>query len=226
MEPSTLHAKPYIIVAGVDFSETGDLAVQRAFELAAQQPNAEVHLIHVARAFGPTLQLELPHEARLLSAEEAGSELMQYAERKVEEFAQARGVVGSGGFKRAVTHLRLESPAAEIAQLASDLEADLAVVGTHGRRGFSRVLLGSVAEAVVRLASCPVLVVRPSRVADASVPSIEPPCPRCVETRQETQGTELWCVQHRQRHGRRHTYHYVDRNTSSRPPSGLLTEMS
>jgi nucleotide-binding universal stress UspA family protein len=48
-----------------------------------------------------------------------------------------------------------------IAQLASDIEADLVVVGTHGHRGLERLLLGSVAENVVRLAPCPVLVVRP-----------------------------------------------------------------
>lgn len=227
MEPSTtLHAKPYVIIVGVDFSDIGDLAVQRAFELAAQQAHAEVHLVHVARSFGPTMQIDLPQEVKTLSAEEASDELVRYTERKVEEFAAKHAADGCGGFARAVTHLRLESPAAEIAQLASDLEADIAIVGTHGRRGFSRVLLGSVAEAVVRLAPCPVLVVRAVRVTATDVPTIEPPCPRCVETRRETAGQELWCAQHRQRHGRRHTYHQVDRKTSSHPPTGLLTELS
>jgi nucleotide-binding universal stress UspA family protein len=47
-----------------------------------------------------------------------------------------------------------------IAQLARDWNADLLVVGTHGRRGVSRLLLGSVAEGMVRVAPCPLLLVR------------------------------------------------------------------
>ena len=51
------------------------------------------------------------------------------------------------------------SPAYELVSAAQDANADLIVVGTHGRRGVSRALLGSVAEKVVRLAPCPVLTV-------------------------------------------------------------------
>jgi nucleotide-binding universal stress UspA family protein len=52
-------------------------------------------------------------------------------------------------------------PAAEIARLAQEGSFDLVVVATHGRRGVKRVLLGSVAERIVRDAPCTVLVVRP-----------------------------------------------------------------
>ena len=58
----------------------------------------------------------------------------------------------------------LDTPAFEIAQLATDLEADLVIVGTHGRRALSRLVLGSVAEVAVRLAPCPVLVMRPKAI--------------------------------------------------------------
>jgi hypothetical protein len=87
------------------------------------------------------------------------------------------------------------------------------VIGTHGRRGLKRFLLGSVAEGVVRMAHCAVLVVRPEE-EKAEVPSIEPPCPKCVEERKKTEGKEFWCEQHRERHGQRHTYHYRDRVSS------------
>ncbi|HEX7453530.1 MAG TPA: hypothetical protein VF294_14650, partial [Polyangiaceae bacterium] len=60
------------------------------------------------------------------------------------------------------------------------------------------------------LAPCPVFVVRP-KALPAEVPKIEPPCPRCVETRVATGGAEYWCEQHRERHGQRHTYHQRDR---------------
>ena len=58
--------------------------------------------------------------------------------------------------------VRVGSPAAEIIAAATDLHADLVCIGTHGRGGIARVLLGSVAEHVVRQAPCPVLTVRPN----------------------------------------------------------------
>ncbi|MCE9525416.1 MAG: universal stress protein, partial [Planctomycetales bacterium] len=51
-------------------------------------------------------------------------------------------------------------PAEAIIRLAETEKADLIVIGTHGRRGLRRVLMGSVAEVVVRTASCPVLTVK------------------------------------------------------------------
>jgi len=55
---------------------------------------------------------------------------------------------------------RIGSPAEEILRLAGEAHADLIVLGTHGRRGLSHFLLGSVAERVLRQAPCPVLTVR------------------------------------------------------------------
>lgn len=57
-------------------------------------------------------------------------------------------------------HLLTGSPAEEIVRFATDQHADLIVVGTHGRKGALRILLGSVAESVVRHATCPVLTVK------------------------------------------------------------------
>jgi nucleotide-binding universal stress UspA family protein len=56
--------------------------------------------------------------------------------------------------------LRSGVPHQEIVALARDERADLIVIGTHGRGGINRALLGSVADRVVRLAPCPVLTVR------------------------------------------------------------------
>jgi nucleotide-binding universal stress UspA family protein len=60
---------------------------------------------------------------------------------------------------RAVVHTAV-SPAEAIVEYAKAEAVDVIVIGTHGRSGFSRVLMGSVAERVVRLAPCPVLTVR------------------------------------------------------------------
>jgi hypothetical protein len=101
-------------------------------------------------------------------------------------------------------------PGFEIAQLAADVNADLVVLGTHDRRGLQHLVFGSVAENVARLAPCSVLVVRPKTIPHP-MPAIEPPCPRCLAARAESNGTQFWCEQHRERHGQRHTYHQSDR---------------
>jgi len=206
--------KPYIIVVGIDYSKTGDLALTRAFELATEKQNAEVHILYVLQTLGALAPVELGMgiggpDPNLVG--EASEQLRKYADKKLQEFKSSE--VASGRtkfFERAVSHLRLDAPAHELAQLASDLEADLLVVGTHGRRGATRLLVGSVAEGVVRLAPCAVLVVR-AKVVEEALPKIEPPCPRCVDARRASAGKEMWCAQHSERHGRRHTYHQVDR---------------
>ena len=58
------------------------------------------------------------------------------------------------------TEVRIGAPAAEIVAAAGDLKADLICLGTHGRSGLAHLLLGSVAEKVIRHAPCPVLTVR------------------------------------------------------------------
>ena len=120
---------------------------------------------------------------------------------------------GTADARRVVTHHRLGDPSTEIVQLAADLDASLVVIGTHGRRGIRRLVMGSVAETVVRLAPCPVLVVRAMDLQQ--VPQIEPPCPACVAQRQRSAGAEMWCAQHKDSHARRHMFHYVDRNTAA-----------
>lgn len=202
-------SKPYVVVVGIDYSETSDLALERALDLAAERPHAEVHVLHVLPAYQPGFTPEGAVAGvanRYPDLSEASTKLLGHVDRILAE----RAAQGRKTPERVVTHLRLEVAANEVAQLAADLEADLVVVGTHGRRGVSRLLLGSVAEATVRLAPCPVLVVR-KKAPPQQVPQIEPPCPNCLAARRESGGAELWCEQHRERHGQRHTYYQSDR---------------
>jgi nucleotide-binding universal stress UspA family protein len=69
-----------------------------------------------------------------------------------------------------VEHRRaVGDPASEIVRTANEEHADIIVMGTHGRRGLSRLLMGSVAESVIRHAPCPVLTYKtPKRVAPPS----------------------------------------------------------
>ena len=185
------------VVAGVDFSTIGELALEHALELAAEDPSVEPHFIHVASSYGPLVRIEIGDASRALSVEQANALLRRHVEAHVRELSSRRPVE----FPRAVSHVRIGSPADEICQLALDLNADLVVVGTHGRRGLRRMLLGSVAEAVIRLAPCPVYVVRPReprREQSAATPLL-PPCERCLEVRRATLGQRLWCEQHSSR---------------------------
>lgn len=204
--------KPYVIVVGVDYSEGGLLALEQAVALAAQRPHAELHAIHVLAMIPPPLPVEcvVPPQLSTTSLEEAAQTLGDHLAKALGTKLE-RGVVGVDRL-RVFTHVRMVMPSYEIAQLAADLDADLVVVGSHGRRGLPRCILGSVAEEVVRLAPCPVFVARPKRIV--TLPKIEPPCAECVKTREESGRQNSWCAAHCERHGQRHTYHQGERISS------------
>jgi len=212
MEPAQT---PYVVVVGVDYSETGDLAFQQAFELAAAHPLSELHVVHVVQLAVPTDEFGFtPLTAyTAMTLEQAEADLNQHVRQRVGELGAK---LASQRAPRVVPHVRIEAPAQEIAQLAADLEANLVVVGTHGRRALARLFVGSVAEVVVRLAPCPVLVVRPRRIVE--LPQVQPPCPECVKARHASGGEVQWCAQHSERHGQRHTYHQNDRGADGTMP--------
>ncbi|MEI9941918.1 MAG: universal stress protein [Pseudomonadota bacterium] len=208
--------KPFVIVVGLDYSEHSDAALARAFELASREIAAEVHVISVLSPLD-LVQPNVP-KSILLDVEGAAVQLHRYVASQWTGFSRATFGQGARPPRRVVSHVRFDQAANGIVQLASDLNADLVVVGTHGRQGLTRFLLGSVSERVLRLASCPVLVMRPKAVI-AEDPVIESPCERCHEAR-ERSCTELWCDEHRTKHGRRHTYHQHDRvaDAANLPP--------
>jgi nucleotide-binding universal stress UspA family protein len=185
---TTLPATPISVLAAIDFSGSSSLVVQHAVDTARQMKAEEIHFLHV----------------RTIDEDEAA---LEGARAELEEWLAARlqGADGVPETVKVVAHEASGNPADVIIETASDLLTNLVIVGTHGRTGLSRMVLGSVAEAVVRSAGCPVLVVRP-QMHEQRAPSIEPPCPRCVETRSKSKGSELWCEQHTEKHGRRHTY--------------------
>jgi nucleotide-binding universal stress UspA family protein len=186
---STRPATPTTVLAAIDFSKASDLVVEHALAMARQIDAHELHFLHVRPE--PTDEADI----------EAG-------QSEFEEWLDAR-VRNSGSVPytvKVVAHEARGNPADVIVEMAGDLLASAVVVGTHGRKGFQRMVMGSVAESVVRNAGCPVLVVRP-QVHEQPAPRIEPPCPRCVERRAQSGGEQLWCEQHVEKHGRRHTYY-------------------
>ena len=89
MATTSADGKPYLIVVGVDFSEASELAVQRAFELAAERPAAEVHLVNVVQTYGPQVAYEMPMDASaltVLTVAEARTRFKNYADQAIARF--------------------------------------------------------------------------------------------------------------------------------------------
>ncbi|MDF3071752.1 MAG: hypothetical protein K0R38_7353 [Polyangiaceae bacterium] len=201
--------KPFVVVVGTDYSKHGDRALLAAYESARRVAPAELHVVHASLAAGANVGVSLapPYQGvgplPILSIEEQHRRLSAHLDNVL---SSAPGF--HEGQVRVFSHVVLNEPIIGLTELASALDAQLLVLGTHGHRGLARWLLGSVAEGAVRLASCPVLVI-PPEPQELPVPAIEPPCPLCVAER--VRSGEMWCEQHRQRHGRPHTYYQNDR---------------
>src|SRR5437773_7230742 len=156
------------ILVGIDYSDTGFLALQRGLALA----EGMLHVVHVIEPLTampvPAGAVQIPPDQA--SLDQAAATLRQYVEGHL---ATAWENPDRPNVSIVVSHVAQGVPADQIVQLASDLDADLIVVGTHGRRGVKRLMLGSIAERVVRLAPCPVLVERPKALDAEAVPNIE-----------------------------------------------------
>jgi len=202
--------KPYTLLVGVDFSELADRALHEAFAQASQRADAEVHVLCVLPVVGedPGYAISTLGEKPLLDTEI--HRLSVHVELQREKFRLEHPDARLGS--PVVSHLFIGAAADGLVELASELGADLILIGTHNRTGFGRLFLGSVAEGTVRKARCPVLVIPAPAEPDAEV-VIAPPCAECVQTRLTTAGKEFWCPQHSERHSRRHTYHQSDRSS-------------
>lgn len=149
------------VLCPTDFSDDARRAFEHAVALARWY-EAEITVLHVqplvpsAAVFPPVfspLSLDrVPHE------------------RIVEELRRFSAPAVAAGVRSDVM-VRDGRPAAEILDLARALPADILVMGTHGRGGFERLVLGSVAEKVLRKAGCPVLTVPPTGESTPAAPS-------------------------------------------------------
>lgn len=156
----------HTIVAAIDFSETSDDALRVACALAACH-GSELHLLHV---IPDARQQAWSVEAPGLDFSALQAESIADAEQQL----AARVLPTKETLPRVVRRVIAGLPAArEIAQYAASHRADLIVVGSHGYGPVRRLVLGSVADRVVRLAPCPVLTV-PHHTLRAASPSWTP----------------------------------------------------
>jgi nucleotide-binding universal stress UspA family protein len=154
---------PTKILLATDGSSEAELATQTAVDLA-RMSDSELHMVYVddyssipllyseaadqegvAPMWDPILEKDLEG-----SSEQRSRELL---DAEVERVRSAGGTV-------AQAHLMMGEVAREIVHLAEDLRAGLIVMGSRGRGGIRRALMGSVSDSVVRHAHCPVMVTR------------------------------------------------------------------
>jgi nucleotide-binding universal stress UspA family protein len=165
-------ATPFRVVAACDFSPLGDRALVEAMRVCGAHVSAALHVITVA-AESPTGVILPGADLSIVSMDEARKAAQEHTARLVDEYV---GAGGSLPLETVAVYVALGTPSERILSLATTIDADLIVLGTHGRHGLERLLLGSVAEAVVRRAPCGVYVIRPRDfVSGEKVPEIQPP---------------------------------------------------
>lgn len=142
------------ILVAIDNSSTSDKALEEAIKLALVH-KATLRLVHVVDTAMMDVDnggLVSMHEV-LPALREGGESLLKQSEVRAREanVTVETALLETLGVTRVAT---------EIVEAAKEWPADLIVLGTHGRRGFVHLLLGSVAEDVVRMAATPVLLIR------------------------------------------------------------------
>ncbi len=138
------------IVVAIDFSESSKMVAARALDIA-QKNGAEIILLHAVEYLSPlAFGDELVPSPEWLLVE---GELIKQGEKSLRAFAKEMGLA------EATILVPSGSPSHEIITVAKEKNADLIVVGTHGRRGLQR-LLGSTVNSVINRATCDVLSIR------------------------------------------------------------------
>ena len=143
------------ILVAVDGSDTSNFALQEAIKLAKEQ-QATLRLVHVVDETPAYMTMDISFSAADFqkAMREAGQKMLATCA------ATARKAGIEADTKFAVLEVLTQRICDAINDEAKRWPADLIVIGTHGRHGFNHLLLGSVAEGVIRLAAKPVLVIR------------------------------------------------------------------
>ena len=139
------------ILVPVDFSSASNKAFLYAREMADCW-DGELHLVHI-------LDTDFLSGAVHITIEPLDESVAKWRKR-AEEKLKAIYHDEDGPELDGEIHIRKGKPHEEILQIADDIEADMIVIGSHGRKGLERAIFGSVAEKVTRMAKVPVLVIK------------------------------------------------------------------
>lgn len=141
------------ILVPIDFTETSDKALDFAIELA-QKFNAPITVMHAYEI--PVIGFP---DGALVATVDVATRIQEAAKKGLDAAVTARANRGV----QLESVLRDGVAWEEIRAVAEESGADLIVIGTHGRRGIARALLGSVAENVIRTVKTPVMVIHGPR---------------------------------------------------------------
>ncbi len=144
---------PTKILLASDGSEEAELALETAIDLT-NNTNSELHVVTV-EGVEYRHGYDIPESGDLLQQtfKAIEREAQETLEEQVKQIEEARGTV-------AKAYLRMGRAAEEIVNLGEEIGAGLIIIGSRGRGGIRRALMGSVSDSVIRHAHCPVLVVR------------------------------------------------------------------
>lgn len=169
--PSVQSAR-YRVLAACDFTPLGNRVVSEAMRLCEAHPGAELHIVSVAAEHARGFLLP-GQSAQVMSNIEAQEFARQHVALLVDDYL---ALGNRSSLEHVAVYVVGGNPSERIVALASSLDADLIVLGTHSRHGLERVLLGSVAQEVLRRAPCGVFVIRPRDFLDGEkLPEIQPP---------------------------------------------------
>lgn len=156
------HAHPIQVVVAFDFSPSAEWALVRAVDVAARAPQHVLHVIAVLDERAGVFRGISYHDAE---------HVQNLVRERVTAAFSGRSTASEVQF---FVHARIGRPAEEILQVAREVGADLIFIGSHGKVGLERLLLGSTCERVVREAHCPVMVAREKTYSDVQLlPVIE-----------------------------------------------------
>ncbi len=133
------------ILVPYDFSDHSLRAVDQALEMC--ENSSQVHVIHV-------LPYLIPAEPGVIWADIDDSQRIEHAKRALDDALKGAAYTGTQ------RHVLVGDAGGVCVEQAEKLKADMIVLPSHGRTGVNRLLLGSIAERIVRLAKCPVLVIK------------------------------------------------------------------
>ncbi len=166
-DPMTEPNPPIQVVVAYDFSPSAEQALARAIEVAARAPQ---HVLHIIAAVDPHAPAAGGGLLKRVSYE-AVAELQRLITDNVAKAFTGRETACEVKFN---VHARIGKAVTEILALADEVGADLIFIGSHGKVGVERLLLGSVSERIVREAKCPVMVVRPKTYEEVELLHVTP----------------------------------------------------
>ncbi len=150
---------PKLIMSPIDFSDHSDVALKTATDMASRL-GAELLLVHVMPAIP-----RLPSATAFFHEGEYEQELHKCAQKRLDEMVRA---LEARGIKARAEIGTANDVSMELLRIAEHNNVDLIAIATHGMTGWHKLAFGSVTDKIVRLATCPVLVLRAQPVAEST----------------------------------------------------------